>query len=158
MEPFDNSDNSDNLDNSDIDYSGLEYSYNLDYSESKREKTEEIEKMFTGIPQVDRNVILPKLNDAELLRLCIASEYVNRTLCNEEFWKTRLINKFGLETLSYKNKNKTFKQYYLGLIYFIEQFNNMSRHTAREIVLEQLMIAAAEGGDWDIWEFLRRNF
>jgi len=77
---------------------------------------------FTGQRDTDL-LIMEKLDDYNLFKFCATNKYT-RNLCeNEIFWRNRLISKFGKESLKFKIPNRTWKNYYLKLVYAIDMGN-----------------------------------
>lgn len=53
---------------------------------------------FTGIKDVDY-LILENLDDVTLRKTCTVNKYLNGLCKNQEFWKIRLFNRFGVQKL-----------------------------------------------------------
>ena len=64
-----------------------------------------MEKFLTGYKDSDL-IILSKLDDRDLLNICLANKYANRLCNNEDFWRARLIKNYGPESMRYKSKKE----------------------------------------------------
>ena len=83
--------------------------------------------MFTGIRDLDLE-ILSKLDDRELGRICSTDKYFRQLCTNEDFWRNRVVKRFGkylgdLETInSFRTKySYTWRKYYISLVDFLEK-------------------------------------
>lgn len=78
-------------------------------------------RAFSGIRDVDMK-ILEQLEDKDLGRACQTNQYVQQLCQNENFWRRRFIDKFGLyytNNLDLINKYKgdsTWRHYYITII------------------------------------------
>jgi hypothetical protein len=84
--------------------------------------------------------ILERLNDTDLANLCQVNREAKK-LCNDEnFWRNRLLNKFrelgSLEELKKYKGDRTWKQYYIYLINFLENYYENSEES-KKLVLEE---------------------
>ena len=66
-------------------------------------------RLFSDIPDVDR-IMLSNLDDTDLLNACDLNVYT-KLLCNPNFWKERIIDKYGIDLSSYKG-NRSFRKMY----------------------------------------------
>lgn len=81
---------------------------------------------FTGNKDIDRAILL-RLDDSDLCNICKTSKYF-KSLCSEEFWKLKTLEKFKYELGDIEKLKKymeeykfeTWKSYYVSLIYFLE--------------------------------------
>jgi hypothetical protein len=81
---------------------------------------------FIGNKDVDRIVLL-QLGDSDLLNICQVNEYF-KSLCSDELWKIKTLEKFGLylgnvtRIVKYMKEYdfKTWKSYYISLAKFLE--------------------------------------
>lgn len=73
---------------------------------------------FTGSNDANR-VILSKLDDRNLLTICRVNTYF-RNLCNEDFYRNRLISKYP-DAAKYKPAELTWKKYYLNVVYYVNK-------------------------------------
>jgi hypothetical protein len=94
-------------------------------------------------------LILSKLNDKDLLSICLANKEANRLCKNEDFWRNRFISRFGEKDFHFSKKIKTrsWRNYYLLLIKYLNLDlgnNNFSRRG---------MIQAVIDGNKDLVEF-----
>jgi hypothetical protein len=115
---------------------------------------------FTGNKDVDL-IILDKLDDRTLFYVCGMNqkdEYVNR-ICNDDyFWMNRLRKTYGDVA---KIQPRTWKNLYLGLVYFLDKYentfnlneiNNESENLSLPFVLE-----IAKKNDWDVLYYFINN-
>jgi len=89
-------------------------------------------------------VMMDKLDDNSLLNFCLTNKR-NKELCNNEtFWRNRTLKKYG-EYVKYKSPDRTWKNYYISLIYYL----NLQRppYSSR---LNYMIRKAAENNDMDI--------
>ena len=97
--------------------------------------------MLSGQKDADF-IILSKLNDRDLLSVCITDKYANRLCNNEDFWRNRFITKYGVDFMKY-NTTKTWKRFYLLIVKYLngsEYWNSG-------------MYGASKGGHRDLVEF-----
>ena len=72
----------------------------------------EIEKMLTGIADVDREVLI-RLDDRELFMICLSPKNKHSIkLCNEDFFRNRSM-KFLSGYVKYKNPDISWKKFYV---------------------------------------------
>ena len=76
---------------------------------------------LTGIKDTDL-LILEKLDDRSLFSYCQTNQYANNVCQDENFWRNRLITKYGIETAELKNIDRSWKDFYLKLVYFDETY------------------------------------
>ena len=74
---------------------------------------------LSGIKDVDRE-ILNKLDDKELLNACSIDKYTWNTICDDAFFKSRLLSKYP-QIERYKFVNESWKQFFLRSIYYISK-------------------------------------
>lgn len=70
-------------------------------------------------------IILSKLNDKDLLSICLVNKAANK-LCNyENFWRNRFINKYGEFASNKHNKpeERSWKKHYLQVVFDLERFS-----------------------------------
>ena len=85
-------------------------------------------------------LIAENLTDRELLNFCIASP--ESTICTDDnFWRDRLFKRQGRVE---KSPNKSWKTFYLQMVYFTDKGNND---------IEQSMILSAHRGHRDLVDF-----
>ena len=94
--------------------------------------------MLSGQKDVDF-IILSKLNDRDLLSVCITDKYANRLCNNEDFWRNRFITKYGVDYIKY-NTLKTWKRFYLLIVKYLNGTNNWNK----------AMSSAAKSGHSDL--------
>lgn len=79
--------------------------------------------MLTGKKDTDF-IVLAKLNDEDLLNLCNSFESKNKyiyQICKDEnFWMNRTFQKYGKVE---KNPDRSWKDFYLVLLYYINKYN-----------------------------------
>jgi hypothetical protein len=94
--------------------------------------------------QTDR-IVTDEISDRDLLNLCIANPSLS--ICNDNnFWRDRLFQKYGRIE---KSSEKTWKTFYLQLVYYMDKSNN-DVDTAMEL--------AANGGHRDLVDlFIQRG-
>ena len=97
--------------------------------------------MLSGQKDADF-IILSKLNDRDLLSVCITDKYANRLCNNEDFWRNRFITKYGLDYIKY-NTVKTWKRFYLLIVKYLNGTERWNKG----------MHGAAYGGHRDLVEF-----
>ena len=64
------------------------------------------------------------LNDRDLLNLCVTSKKYNQLCSDEGFWRRRLIDKYGSESVKYKTPDETYHKIYLSIIYYLDISGN----------------------------------
>ena len=94
---------------------------------------------FTGNKDVDK-VILSKLDDQDLGRVCSSNKYLRKICRDELFWKNRTIKRFGsylgdIKHISrYKKRySNSWRNYYISLINFLEEIYNGREYKDVEI-------------------------
>lgn len=82
------------------------------------------QQSLTGLKDVDR-FIIDQLSDREVLEFCKTSKYSNEKICDETFFRNRVITHYS-NTLKYKDKVKkrNWKNYFLSLVYYIDKLNS----------------------------------
>ena len=98
--------------------------------------------MLSGQKDADF-IILSKLNDKDLLSVCVTNKYANRLCNNEDFWRNRFISKWGLEDMKYNSENRSWKRFYLLITKYLNGTENWNWG----------MEGAAEGGHRDLVDF-----
>ena len=77
--------------------------------------------MLTGFRDTDL-LIMNQLNDRDLLSYCQTDKI---GVCkNEDFWRNRFIKIHGEEAAKFKNKDRSWKDYYLAVIYYREKYTD----------------------------------
>jgi hypothetical protein len=71
---------------------------------------------------------LEKLDDKELFSVCLLNKEMRELCSDENFWKRRLINKYGLEVAKFKmneyeKKERRWKDYYLSLVFYENRYS-----------------------------------
>lgn len=80
---------------------------------------------LSGNKNVD-HLILDKLDDKSLLNFCISNPkdlYLKKICNDEDFWKNRFIKIFGKQRTFYKSERRTWKDYYLKIIFYLDKHN-----------------------------------
>jgi hypothetical protein len=81
-----------------------------------------MEKFFTENRDCDR-IILSKLDDVELFYFTLP--YINRysqKLCDENFWRNRVTNKYSKTVVNFKPKEMSWRYYYLVCVKGMKDF------------------------------------
>lgn len=83
--------------------------------------------------------ILERLNDTDLANVCQVNREAKK-LCNDEnFWLKRTLNKFrelgSLDKLKEYKGNRTWKEYYIFLINFLENYYENTDTDNNKLVL-----------------------
>lgn len=78
-----------------------------------------IQRNFSGNKDADREILLKLHEDKDLLSVCSVSKYA-LTLCNEDFFRNRMQNKYPVMK-KLKDKNMKWKQYYLYTVYYVDK-------------------------------------
>ena len=68
-------------------------------------------------------LILEKLSDKDLIRICLVNAYARKLSYNEDFWRRRFITRFGAEFMKWKNKDRTWREFYLAIIRNIYRYS-----------------------------------
>ena len=78
---------------------------------------------------IDREILLSIDNDKQLLEKCRLNKYFFNEVCDDTFFKNRLIQKHP-NTLKYKEffKNLSWKQYFLQVVYYIAKLKEDYEH------------------------------
>jgi hypothetical protein len=76
---------------------------------------------LTGLRDPDL-IILGKLSDGDLLSVRLTNKYANRLCNNEDFWRNRFIEKFGRENMKYKAEKRSWKNFYLLIVKYSNDF------------------------------------
>ena len=74
---------------------------------------------FSGNKDTDREILLA-LSDEDLLSTCRLNKYLYYFVCDDSFFHNKLLKTYP-DTLKYFEKDKTYKQYYLEVVYYISQ-------------------------------------
>ena len=82
-----------------------------------------MEKSLTKIRDVDLK-ILSELDDKSLLSFCKVSKYANTLCYNEDFWRSRIIQNYP-KAFEFKSKEKTWRNYYLSIVMYLNKFYNL---------------------------------
>lgn len=115
------------------------------------------EMSLTGTKDVDIK-ILSELPVRDLLIFCNASrDRHTHRLCNDEnMWKTRFITDYGDYEASFKDQDRSWKQYYLLVLRYAEDYENF-RAVIKAIEKGYLDVAnvfslrIVPDGDWHQW-------
>ena len=77
--------------------------------------------MLTGFRDTEL-MVMNELNDRDLLSYCQTDKI---GVCkNEDFWRNRFIKVHGEEAAKFKDKDRSWKDYYLAVIYYREKYTN----------------------------------
>jgi hypothetical protein len=74
---------------------------------------------ISGIRDLDRE-ILSKVEDNELLKVCLIDKYTWNIVCDDAFLRRRLLSKYP-EIEQYKKEEETWKQFFGRATYFIDK-------------------------------------
>jgi hypothetical protein len=102
-------------------------------------------KMLTGTRDTNL-LVLENLNDRDLLSYCQTNRYAQNLCKNEDFWRNRFIKVYGGEAAQLKDRNRTWKDFYLLILYYT------SKYTQKK-ALEKV----AEKGYKDLFPFLSKG-
>ena len=94
-----------------------------------------IERSLTKIRDVDLK-IMSELDDKSLLSFCQVSKYGNQLCKNETFWRNRLSHKYGEEILSFKSPERTYRDFYLNIVYYTNKYPNNIFASAQVTLLD----------------------
>jgi hypothetical protein len=93
-----------------------------------------IKMAFSGIKDVDLK-ILSKLEDKDLLNVCITKNKYVYHICNDEnFWRNRILKKYGNFIVYYKPEDSNWKKFYMQTIIDLERFKDAPMKFFRQIV------------------------
>lgn len=79
-----------------------------------------MDKILTGNRDPDL-LILSNLDDRDLFHFCLSNKYAAKLCNNEDFWRNRLIMRHGIKLLKYKHQTRTYKDFYLSLIRYLDK-------------------------------------
>lgn len=102
-----------------------------------------MERTFSKIPDVD-TIIASKLDDKSLLQFCKTSKYGSELCKNQNFWMKRMEDKYP-EAVEYKSPNRTWKNYYLDIIYYLYKYGRN---------IDGALVEASKKGRMDIVKYL----
>jgi hypothetical protein len=74
-----------------------------------------------GVGDVDKKILL-MLDDRSLFNACQTDSRYSKICQDETFWRTRYIEKFGIEAAKHKPKGTTWKKDYLQTVIDLENF------------------------------------
>jgi len=77
---------------------------------------------FTGIRDLDREILLRIESERDLLNVCSTNKYA-LSLCNDTFFMNRIIRKYPGAYEHFKKGNKKWKEIYLHLLKYIDKLN-----------------------------------
>ena len=120
--------------------------------------------MKTGIKDLDRE-ILKWVNDSELLKICSVDKRVWNNVCDDDFLKRRLTQKYpGIN--KFKIKNETWKNFFLRSTYYIAkmredfQFEYNGGNFMKQLALlekypdiNKLLLQSSKSGELDIVKY-----
>jgi hypothetical protein len=89
---------------------------------------------FSGIKDVDLK-ILSRLEDKDLLNVCMQKNKYVYHICNDEnFWRNRILKKYGNFVGYYKPEDSNWKKFYMQTIIDLERFKDAPMNFFRQIV------------------------
>ena len=93
-------------------------------------------------------LIMERLEDRQVIKLCLVNKAAKRLCDNETFWRNRFIRKYGQENMKhFKDSEKTWKKIYLTLI----KYDDLSRYKGQALEL------VAKIGDKELADFYLYN-
>src|SRR5665647_2181794 len=91
-------------------------------------------------------LILDKMDDRTLLSYCQTNRYSENLCNNEDFWRNRFIKVYGIENAKLKNKNRTWKNYYLLVTYYTNKYTD-----------KKALMKVAEKGYMDLFNLFSKG-
>ena len=89
---------------------------------------------LTSIKDVDLK-ILSELDDRELFTICNSKDvYIHRICKDENFWRNRLLKKYGPKAVELKPQGRSWKNHYLQMIIDLDKFTNFPEKFLRNIL------------------------
>ena len=123
---------------------------------------------LTGLKDVDRE-ILKYLPDKELLIACRANKRMWNEVCDDNFLRRRLREKYG-DIEKYKKENESWKRFFLRAIYYISKLKDIFKYEYMEGNFEtqyqllyhnknmnRLYLEAASNGELPLVKFALKN-
>ena len=126
-------------------------------------------RSLSKIKDVDEK-ILGNVDDRSLLQFCKSHQYGNEICNDENFWRRRLISKYGRAE---KNEDRTWKDFYLLIAYYMNEYGDGALKQAAyrgikniDVIkffilrdpttygLDDALVTAAEIGDVDLLDYL----
>ncbi len=104
--------------------------------------------MLTGLRDTDL-IIMDQLNDKDLLSYCQTDKI---GVCkNEDFWRNRFIKVHGEAAAKFKNKDRSWKDYYLAVIYYTEKYTNerAAKETAKKDYMDLFLFFSRFIAEYD---------
>jgi hypothetical protein len=111
---------------------------------SKEDKNEDLEKRqkFTGNKDIDW-VIINSLDDKSLFSLCGTNKYLS-SLCDESFWEKRAKERLDDYAIRMKEKDVSWKEYYMKTINNKFNIYQDSRRPGRQLYIGESPIIPAD--------------
>jgi hypothetical protein len=100
---------------------------------------------LTGIRDTNL-LILNKMDDRSLLSYCQTNKYAENLCNNEDFWRNRFIKVYGIEDAKLKDKNRSWKNYYLLVLYYKSKYTD-----------KKALVKIAEKGYTDLFTLFSKN-
>lgn len=91
-------------------------------------------------------LILDKMDDRTLLSYCQTNRYAENLCNNEDFWRNRFVKVYGIEDAKLKDKNRTWKNYYLSVLYYTNKYTT-----------EKALEKVAEKGHLDLFNLFSKG-
>lgn len=117
------------------------------------EDTEEIGEPLRSFISGSRDtelIVLSKLNDRDLLNVCLTNREINKACKNENFWRERFINRFDSTSLKhmkmqdypskYKKDTETWRDFYLKFLKYTEDYRMPSNLLQKACFLGDLSL------------------
>lgn len=102
-------------------------------------------------------LVLSNLDDRSLLNYCKTAKSAKKICNDDNFWKLRFINKFGERYMKYKSEEKSWKQFYLEIVSFldvddIEEIELLSEEKYTDYLKEILLLSLDKPDVFDFFE------
>lgn len=107
-----------------------------------------MERSLTKIRDVDLK-ILSELSDRDLLNFCKTHKYGNDLCNNEDFWRNRVEIKF-LGASQYKSPNRTWKNFYLKIIYYLNKFKPTDIYYLNKFKTTDESLTSNYNNEWNV--------
>ena len=91
---------------------------------------------LTGIRDVDREILL-RLDDYSLLKSCSLNNYFKNSVCDDQFLEKRLRETYP-ETIKFKPADKSWRQYFLEVIYYREKLQFHDNEHDEKVIPENV--------------------
>jgi hypothetical protein len=94
-------------------------------------------------------LILEKLNDRDLINICLANKSANKLCNNDDFWRNRFLQKWGYFD---KSENRSWKNLYLTILKYLPEkgqipFSGIASSAAYRGDIDMVKFAVAKGAE-----------